>query len=154
MIVECDTVLLRELRAEGFAKDKRTELAFHMRNGCTGFNLRIVFCELRDSSQDGESQSSGRQGQGDCHWLIIRLPLRWRQLASVLTHSITHSPCLKVPGNALQNRTSSSECKVMPPSVLHLTFFCSSTSVFSIKVPCSFYYHTDTVLCTFTLKLV
>lgn len=32
-----------------------------------GVQLENSFCELCDSSQDGGSQSRGRQGQGDCH---------------------------------------------------------------------------------------
>lgn len=112
------------LGAEGLPRTSRQNWHSTWKNGCTGFKLRIINCVIHHRMVDRRAPE--RQGQGHCHWLIIRLPLRWRQLVSALTHSITHSPRLRVPGN-----TFPSELKVMSLSVLHITFFCSSPSVFS-----------------------
>lgn len=40
----CENSFALGVQSRGFLpKDKRTKLAFHMKNDCTGFNLRIVF---------------------------------------------------------------------------------------------------------------
>lgn len=49
------------VESRGFAKDKRTKLAFHMKNGCSGFNLRIVFvnCVIHHRMVDRRALGDG-----------------------------------------------------------------------------------------------
>lgn len=130
-------------------KDKQTTSASRMKNGCRGFELRFCFLFF--------------------FWMVWFIPEWISELAatatrflsathywappekksSVLTHSQTHSSCLKVPGNTFNVTPPLSEFTVMSVSVLYITF-CSS-NITSSK-PCSFYYHTDTVLCSFTFE--
>lgn len=122
---ECNSFALG---VQAFPRTSRQNWHYTWRKDCTGFNFRMVFVNKCDLLQGG-SQSPGWLGQGDSHWLIMRLPLRWRQLASVLTHFHMQSPS-QGPWKHISHISFFLQglqwCRFRV-----LTLFCSSTSVYS-----------------------